>query len=445
MALFSHFATVSGTGWRQARLIRWLIRGRCANLDRCFAASNRSSRPMKLALLLPLMTLLTVTSVDPLHAQGFSFSQPDDTDKQEQAAREARIADDAVGTLPRRAQGQEDHGGDRRAAVERLHRGAAAELRRALPGDQQAAAGARACAPTRPRRSAARSRRPRSTRISATTPTRRSSASRRLGASFVLRGLISSQATPNPMMAVNQVSVNMGFTLTGEQRPRDLRHRGEFELLCGLGRPAHGADARQREGRRGRREAVRRLLPQCGASRSSRARRPRDRLHVDTIYATGSHVMKSSVSIRCLQSAARRALVVCACIERRRAAAIRQSVADGRQRDVAAGQCLGRPGDLQAGRVHERQQEGSGADRHPRRDQEQQRDVPAEVHGEQHRRLRRDRAVGCQLPGARALESRADAEGVRACLQPRRSAGRRASSWAWASSRARSTSSSSTS
>ena len=41
------------------------------------------------------------------------------------------------------------------------------------------------------------------------------SASRRLGASFVLRGLISSQAAPNPVMNVNQVSVNMGFTLTG--------------------------------------------------------------------------------------------------------------------------------------------------------------------------------------------------------------------------------------
>ena len=40
-------------------------------------------------------------------------------------------------------------------------------------------------------------------------------ASKRLGASFVLRGLISSQAQPNPMMNVNQVSVNMGFTLTG--------------------------------------------------------------------------------------------------------------------------------------------------------------------------------------------------------------------------------------
>jgi len=39
-------------------------------------------------------------------------------------------------------------------------------------------------------------------------------ASKRLGANFVLRGLISSQATPNPVMAVNQVTVTMGFTLT---------------------------------------------------------------------------------------------------------------------------------------------------------------------------------------------------------------------------------------
>jgi hypothetical protein len=39
------------------------------------------------------------------------------------------------------------------------------------------------------------------------------SASKRLGASFVLRGLISSQASGNLMMAVNQVTVNMKFTL----------------------------------------------------------------------------------------------------------------------------------------------------------------------------------------------------------------------------------------
>ena len=40
-------------------------------------------------------------------------------------------------------------------------------------------------------------------------------ASRRLGASFILRGLITSQASVNPIMRLNQVSVGMGFTLAG--------------------------------------------------------------------------------------------------------------------------------------------------------------------------------------------------------------------------------------
>lgn len=39
------------------------------------------------------------------------------------------------------------------------------------------------------------------------------SAAKRLGASFVLRGLITSEATMNPIIAVNQVTVGMGFTL----------------------------------------------------------------------------------------------------------------------------------------------------------------------------------------------------------------------------------------
>ncbi|TMH63895.1 MAG: hypothetical protein E6H48_18715 [Betaproteobacteria bacterium] len=41
------------------------------------------------------------------------------------------------------------------------------------------------------------------------------SASKRLGASFVLRGLISTQASRNAMIPVNQVFVDMDFTLTG--------------------------------------------------------------------------------------------------------------------------------------------------------------------------------------------------------------------------------------
>ena len=39
------------------------------------------------------------------------------------------------------------------------------------------------------------------------------SASRRLGASFVLRGLITSQAGLNPVIRVNEVQVNLGFSL----------------------------------------------------------------------------------------------------------------------------------------------------------------------------------------------------------------------------------------
>ena len=44
-------------------------------------------------------------------------------------------------------------------------------------------------------------------------PDKALSASRRLGAAFVLRGLITSQATVNPVLRVNQVSVGMGFSL----------------------------------------------------------------------------------------------------------------------------------------------------------------------------------------------------------------------------------------
>ena len=39
-------------------------------------------------------------------------------------------------------------------------------------------------------------------------------ASKRLGASFILRGLISTQAGVNPTLGINEVAVNMGFTLT---------------------------------------------------------------------------------------------------------------------------------------------------------------------------------------------------------------------------------------
>ena len=168
---------------------------------------------MKLALLLPLMTLLTVTSVDPLHAQRFSFSQPDDADKQEQAARDARIADAL--SAPCRADlknkkimvviGERQSNGYVEARQQNY-----GEHYQAINKRLQAL-GLRTYTPEEIRRQIAQAE------IDAyfrNDPDAALSASRRLGASFVLRGLISSQAKPNPMMAVNQVSVNMGFTLT---------------------------------------------------------------------------------------------------------------------------------------------------------------------------------------------------------------------------------------
>ena len=173
--------------------------------------------------------------------------------------------------MPGRDQEQEDHGRDRRAAVERLHRRAAAELRAALPADQHPTCARWACAPTRPRRSGGRSRRPRSTRTSATTRMRCSRPSKRLGASFVLRGLITSQAARNPMMNVNQVSVGHAIHALGGNGRVISDAEAYSASYAGADVAAHGADARQRAGGRSRGAAVCGLLPQCRSAREGQA------------------------------------------------------------------------------------------------------------------------------------------------------------------------------
>ena len=99
--------------------------------------------------------------------------------------------------------------------LERLHRGAAAELRSAFPGDQRTPAlawGSLTFTPEEIRRQIAQAE------IDAyfkNDPDAALSAARRLGASFILRGLISSQAVPSIIAAVNTVTVSFAFTLTG--------------------------------------------------------------------------------------------------------------------------------------------------------------------------------------------------------------------------------------
>ena len=165
-------------------------------------------------LMLPLVLSAVPLSDRALAQQGFKFSQPDDAERMEEAARQQRIADRL--STPCRADlknkkimvviGEVQSNGVIAAQQQNYgpHFDAINARLRAL--------GLRTYTPAEIRRQIAQAE------IEAyfrNDPDAALSASKRLGASFILRGLISSQGTPNLMMAVNQVSVVMGFTLTG--------------------------------------------------------------------------------------------------------------------------------------------------------------------------------------------------------------------------------------
>jgi acid stress-induced BolA-like protein IbaG/YrbA len=161
-----------------------------------------------------LLLLLAAVAAGTALAQGFRFSTPDDSAAREAAARDERIAQDL--SVPCRA----DIKNKKIMVVigERQSNGYIEAHQQNYGAHYQAinrrlqALGLRTYTPEEIRRQIAQAE------IDAyfrNDPDAALAASRRLGASFVLRGLISSQAMRNPMMAVNQVSVNMGFTLTG--------------------------------------------------------------------------------------------------------------------------------------------------------------------------------------------------------------------------------------
>jgi hypothetical protein len=158
--------------------------------------------------------VLVPLSTGPALSQGFKFSQPDESDRVEEEARQSDIAERL--STPCRAGIK-----DKKIMVvigEVQSNGVIAAQQQNYGRHYQAinsrlrALGLRTYTPEEIRRQVAQAE------IDAyfrNDPDAALAASKRLGASFVLRGLISSQATRNPMMAVNQVSVNMGFTLTG--------------------------------------------------------------------------------------------------------------------------------------------------------------------------------------------------------------------------------------
>src|ERR1700688_5004878 len=173
-------------------------------------SSIHSSSPLRRALAI-LVTLASLAT-GPALAEGFKFGQPDESDRIEQEAREARIADQL--STPCRAGIK-----DKKIMVvigERQSNGVIAAQQQNYGRHFQAinsrlrSLGLKTYTPEEIRRQIAQAE------IDAyfrNDPDAALAASKRLGANFVLRGLISSQATVNPMMAVNQVSVNMKFTL----------------------------------------------------------------------------------------------------------------------------------------------------------------------------------------------------------------------------------------
>jgi len=155
---------------------------------------------------------LTLAAVQ-VGAQGFSFSQPDTSAQREQRAREQRVAE--LLSTPCRAGLR-----DKKIMVvigEVQSNGVvAAEQQNYGPHFQAInqrlrALGLKTWTPEEIRKQVAQAE------INAyfrNDPDAALAASKRLGANFVLRGLIASQAAPNPMMAVNKVTVTMGFTLS---------------------------------------------------------------------------------------------------------------------------------------------------------------------------------------------------------------------------------------
>jgi hypothetical protein len=160
------------------------------------------------------VALLALLATGPALAQGFKFSQPDDTERLENEARQNRIAEQL--STPCRASikdkkimvviGQQQSNGVIVAQQQNYgpHFQAINTRLRGL--------GLKTYTPEEIRRQIAQAE------IDAyfrNDPDAALAASKKLGASFVLRGLITAQSGMNPMMAVNQVSINMDFTLYG--------------------------------------------------------------------------------------------------------------------------------------------------------------------------------------------------------------------------------------
>ena len=285
------------------------------------------------------------------------------------------------------------------------------------------------------------------------------SASKRLGASFVLRGLITSQTNRNPMIRVNQVSVAMGFTLTGSNGQLISTADASAASYSGADVGQDGADAGQRAGRRSCRQAVCAIIARRRASPRPRNpeghRRLRRRSSVGAIERASKNESRTqstresamtnrtcSLSAGLLLGAVAAACTSLAIAQPR----FGRSLADRGKHDVAEGEP-----DRRSRRLYQAVTYTNTNKKGPALVV-----IPGEIKSSNATFLQKFTANNIADFGEIELSSanfqvlertqpRPVAARVRARLQPRRSRTPRASTCAWASSRRRSTSSSSTS
>jgi hypothetical protein len=167
----------------------------------------------RLALIVPMVMLAAAPAT---YAQGFRFSNPDPAEQAEKAAaaeRDARVQAQLATPCRDKIKNQKIMvliGEERNGAIYATQSTYNNHIN--AINDRLQALGLKTYTPEQIRKQIAQAE------INAyfrNEPDAAISASKRLAAQYILRGLISTQAGRNPIVNVNQVSVNMNFTLTG--------------------------------------------------------------------------------------------------------------------------------------------------------------------------------------------------------------------------------------
>jgi hypothetical protein len=160
-----------------------------------------------------LLALVALVALGPAHGQGFKFSNEDTSGKEREAERQAKVQSLLATPCRDKIRNQKIMVlvGEERNGVVNASQSAYSPHVDAINGRLKSL-GLRTYSPEEIRRQIAQAE------IDAyfkNDPDAAISASKRLAAQYILRGLIATQTSRNPIVNVNQVSVSMNFTLTG--------------------------------------------------------------------------------------------------------------------------------------------------------------------------------------------------------------------------------------